>query len=143
MWLSKAFLKRGKALATEESDNSIRVISQKVVNLNPRQRIMVVETKGHTIVVGACDRGGLSHIAHLSTPLGPVGTGIAPAPAPSGGSGLDALGQLSGEAYHVPSGYYADDHYVARDEGYHQSVMAHEDTGQAVEFEENTVTSKF
>jgi flagellar biogenesis protein FliO len=137
MWLSRSFLKRGKALATEESDSSIRVISQKVVNLSPRQRIMVVETKGHTIVVGACDRGGLSHIAHLSTPLGPVGTTISSAPDP-GGSGLDALGQLSGEAYHVPSGYYADDHYVSRDEGYHQSVMAHEDTGQAVEFEENT-----
>ena len=138
MWLATVFLKRGKGLVTDESDTTIRVISQKVVNLNPRQRIMVIETKGHTIVVGACDRGGLSQIAHLSTPLGPVGAAT-PSSSASTSSSLDALGQLSGDSYHVSSGYYpSDERYVSHDEGYHQPVMAHEESGQVVDFEENT-----
>ena len=73
LWSASFFFKRGKSIDNEDLGNAITIRSQKVVGLSPRQRIMVVETIGHTFVVGSCERGGLSHIAHLSTPNGPIG----------------------------------------------------------------------
>ena len=94
---------------------------------------MVVETMGHTIVVGACERGGLSHIAHLSTPHGVVGSHPPPMQESAGRpsmSNLDALSRFGGRDQ-----YYADDGYPLDDAAYHRAE-ASSDSG--VTYEENT-----
>ena len=134
LWSASFFLKRGKSLDSEDLGNAITIRSQKVVSLSPRQRIMVVETMGHTFVVGSCERGGLSHIAHLSTPNGPVGgSAFAQQPQPDYNqrdSSLDALSRFNNQ-----DSYYANHSYPIEDQTYGHHANAAEVN---VTFEENT-----
>ena len=134
LWSASFFFKRGKSLDTEDLGNAITIRSQKVVGLSPRQRIMVVETMGHTFVVGSCERGGLSHIAHLSTPNGPVGGSAFAQQSQSDfnqrDSSLDALSRFNNQ-----DSYYANHSYPIEDQAYGHHANAAEGN---VTFEENT-----
>ena len=134
LWAASYFFKRGKSLDIGDS-NAIKVISEKVVGISPRQRLMVVETMGHTFVVGACERGGLSQIAHISTPNGPVGGSLmnfqqAHNPGASVSS-LDALGQFARDDQ-----YYRTDSYPLDDTSYQRSESVSVEA--SVAYEENT-----
>lgn len=133
LWGASYFFKKGKALEGNDQGSSIKILSQKVVGMSPRQRIMVIETMGHTIVVGSCERGGLSHIAHLSTPQGLVGSipfSNDRSMSRESLSSLDALSRFGGRDQ-----YYADDGYPLDDASYQRSEPMAE---VGVTYEENT-----
>ena len=136
LWAASFFFKRGQLSESSDVGNAIKVLSQKVVSLSPRQRIMVVETMGHTFVVGACDKGGLSHIAHLSTPNGPVGGTTFPQSQISdyvaSPARLDALGRFDDQRE-----YYSDRGYPIEDQSF-QRVDSAAAAEVSVTYEENT-----
>lgn len=134
LWLASFFLKRGKSLEGDELGNAITIRSQKVIGLSPRQRILVVETMGHTFVVGACERGGLSQIAHLSTPNGPVGGSAFPQQAQQhfahADSNLDALSRFNNQ-----DDYYNNHSYPIEEQDYRRNTHGPDAN---VTFEEST-----
>lgn len=134
LWLASYLYKRGRESNSSDLGHSIKILSQKVVNLNPRQRLIVIETMGHTIVVGACDRGGLSPIAHLSTPNGPIGSASPNVMSSMQDlSGFDHLQSGGRESYNE---YYRESDYDLRDED--DYLHTPRDAGHRVDFEEST-----
>lgn len=135
LWVASFFFKRGQALDSVDGGNAIKVLSQKVVSLSPRQRIMVVETLGHTFVVGSCEKGGLSHIAHLSTPNGPVGGTTFQhnqySDFEQSQSRLDALGRFDDQRE-----YYSDRGYPIEEQNFQRSEASGAEVG--VTYDENT-----
>ena len=139
LWVASILLRKGKVeWGGQDGGHSIKVLSQKVVNLNPRQRVIVIETMGHTLVIGACDKGGLSHLAHLSTPEGSIARSIGGQPP----SFRDDLGDRPASTrsrdvhYADEEGYYGDDRFDLRDDHYHREL----DDGPSspVTYEEST-----
>ena len=135
LWAASFFFKRGQISESSDGGNAIKVLSQKVVSLSPRQRIMVVESMGHTFVVGACDKGGLSHIAHLSTPNGPVGGTTFPqqqmSDYASSQARLDALGRFDDQRE-----YYSDRGYPIEEQNFQRVDSSVAEVG--VTYDENT-----
>jgi flagellar biogenesis protein FliO len=135
LWLASYLFRRSRESASDDLGHSIKILSQKVVNLNPRQRLIVVETMGHTLVVGACDRGGLSPIAHLSTPNGPIGS-----PVPhimNSTPDLSGFDQMNSDSRNSYDQYYRDSEYDLRDEDHYQHSSM-DAPNPRVDFEEST-----